>query len=49
VGILTYEVTLDIQLHEENWTLKSGRHGLLVKVVKGTDDKVRIIGIGTGP
>lgn len=49
VGIRTYEVTLDIQLREEQWTLKSGRNGLLVKVVKGTDDKVRIIGIGTGP
>jgi hypothetical protein len=49
VGIRTYMVTLNIQLHEENWTLKSGRNGLLVRVVKGTDDKVRIIGIGTGP
>jgi hypothetical protein len=49
VGIRTYEVTLNIQLHEENWTIKSGRNGILVKVVKGTDDKVRIIGIGTGP
>ena len=49
VGIRTYEVTLDIQLREEQWTLKSGRNGIIVKVVKGTDDKVRIIGIGTGP
>jgi hypothetical protein len=49
MGIRTYEITLDIQLREEQWTLKSGRNGLLVKVVKGTDDKVRIIGIGTGP
>jgi hypothetical protein len=49
MGIRTYEVTLNVQLHEEHWTLKSGRNGILVKVVKGTDGKVRIIGIGTGP
>jgi len=49
LGIRTYMVTLDIQLREENWTIKSGRNGFLIRVVKGTDDKVRIIGIGTGP
>jgi len=49
LGIRTYIVTLTIKLHEENWTIKSGRNSLLVTVVKGTDDKVRIIGIGTGP
>jgi hypothetical protein len=49
MGIRTYEVTLDIQLREENWTIKSGQNAFLVSVVKGTDDKVRIIGIGTGP
>jgi hypothetical protein len=49
LGIRTYEVTLDIQLREENLTIKSGWNAFLVTVVKGTDDKVRIIGIGTGP
>lgn len=49
VGIRMYEVTLNIQLREENWAIKSGRNGFLIRVVKGTDDKVRIIGIGTGP
>jgi hypothetical protein len=49
MGIRTYEVTLDIQLREENWTIKSGRNSLLVTLVRGTDDKIRILDIGTGP
>jgi hypothetical protein len=49
VGIRTYLVMLDIKLHEQNWTIKSGRNSLLVTVVKGIDDKIRIVGMGTGP
>lgn len=49
LGICTYMMTLTIKLHEENWTIKSGRNSLLVTVVKGTDGKIRILGIGTGP
>jgi len=49
VGIRTYLVTLDIKLHGQNWTIKSGRNSLLVTLVRGTDDKIRILGIGTGP
>lgn len=49
VGIRTYLVTLDIKLREENRTIKSGRNSLLVTVVQGSDDKIRIVGIGTGP
>jgi hypothetical protein len=49
VGIRTYLVMLDIKLREQNWTIKSGRNSLLVTVVKGIDDKIRIVGMGTGP
>ncbi|MBN1253704.1 MAG: hypothetical protein JXA50_00305 [Deltaproteobacteria bacterium] len=49
LGIRTYMVTLDIKLREQNWAIKSGRNNLLVTVVKGIDDKIRILGIGTGP
>lgn len=49
MGIRTYEVILDIQLREEKWAIRSGRHSFIVSVVKGIDGKVRIIGIGTGP
>ena len=49
LGIRTYMVTLDIRLRGENWTNKSGRNSLLVTVVRGTDEKIRILGIGTGP
>jgi hypothetical protein len=49
VGIRTYLVTLDIKLREQNWAIKSGQNSLLVTVVKGIDDKIRIVGIGTGP
>lgn len=49
LGIRIYAVTLEIKLREENWTIKSGRNSFLITVVKGTDDKVRIIGVGTGP
>jgi hypothetical protein len=49
LGIRTYLVTLDIKLREQNWTIKSGRNAFLVTVVRGTDEKIRILGIGTGP
>jgi hypothetical protein len=49
VGIRSYEVTLDVKVRGAQGTVRTGRHSLFVTVVRGTDDKIRILGIGTGP
>jgi len=49
LGIRTYMVKLDIELLRENWTISSGQNTFFIAVVKGTDGKIRILGIGTGP
>ena len=49
LGIRSYKVTLDIKLHQENWTVRSGENTFFISVVKGSDGKIRILEIGTGP
>ena len=49
LGIRSYKVTLEIKLHQENWTVRSGENTFFISVVKGTDGKIRILEIGTGP
>jgi hypothetical protein len=49
LGIRTYKVTLRIELSRENWTVGSGERTLFVFVVKGSDGRIRILEIGTGP
>jgi hypothetical protein len=49
VGIRTYKVTLHIELSQENWTVGSGENTVFVSIVKGTDGRIRILEIGTGP
>lgn len=49
LDIRTYMVKLDIELLRESWTISSGQNTFFIAVVKGTDGKIRILGIGTGP
>ncbi|MBW2039376.1 MAG: hypothetical protein JRI46_07255 [Deltaproteobacteria bacterium] len=49
LGIRTYMVRLIVKLHEERRIMRSGQHTFFVAVVKGIDNKIRILGIGTGP
>ena len=50
LGIRRYEVDVEIKLYREKaWTLDSGRHTLVVTVVKGTDGKIWILDISGAP
>jgi hypothetical protein len=49
MGVRTYRVELDLELSRENWTVKPGRNTVFATLVRGTDGRVRILGIGTGP
>jgi hypothetical protein len=49
LGIRSYKVSLNIQLIRENWAVRSGENTFFISVVKGSDGKIRILEIGTGP
>jgi len=49
LGIRIYCVWLNIKLREEEPARRSGNQRRYLSVVKGTDGKIRILGIGTGP
>ncbi|MDH5186915.1 MAG: hypothetical protein OEZ20_04190 [candidate division WOR-3 bacterium] len=49
LGIRIYCIEFYLKLIKEEPARRSGIQQLFVAVVKGTDDKIRILGIGTGP
>jgi hypothetical protein len=49
LGIRIYGVKFYLKLFEEEPARRSGIQYNFAAVVKGTDDKIRILGIGTGP
>lgn len=49
MGVRTYRVELDLELHRENWTVSPGKNTFFAALVRGTDGRIRILGIGTGP
>jgi hypothetical protein len=49
LGIRSYKVTFNINLKRENWSVRSGENTFFISVVKGSDGKIRVLEIGTGP
>jgi len=49
MGVRMYRVELDLELGEEGRGAGSGRNTRFAALVRGSDGKIRILGIGTGP